>query len=95
MSSKWKIEKIRSKVVVDPHVKIFVLHEFMQETYGVRIGDLKLYRARERARKDINKDHAKGYKDLFQYIAVIHKYDPDVICKVLCDAVTRPEKALF
>ncbi|KAK9178548.1 hypothetical protein WN943_027740 [Citrus x changshan-huyou] len=76
VNSKWIAEKIKSKVVVDPHVKISVLHEFMQETYGVRIGDLKLYRARERARKDINGDHARGYEDLFQYTAVIHKYDP-------------------
>ncbi|KAH9769197.1 SWIM-type domain-containing protein [Citrus sinensis] len=67
----------------------------MLETYGVRIGDLKLYRARERVGKDINGDHARGYEDLFQYAAVIHKYDLGAICKVLCDAVTRPEKVLF
>ncbi|KAH9735134.1 SWIM-type domain-containing protein [Citrus sinensis] len=95
VNSKWIAEKIKSKVVVDPHVKISVLREFMLETYGVRIGDLKLNRARERARKDINGDHARGYEDLFQYAAVIHKYDPGAICKVLCDAVTRPEKVLF
>ncbi|KAH9794012.1 SWIM-type domain-containing protein [Citrus sinensis] len=95
VNSKWIAEKIKGKVVVDPHVKISVLREFMHETYGVRIGDLKLYRARERARKDINGDHERGYEDLFQYAAVIHKYDPGAICKVLCDAVTRPEKVLF
>ncbi|KAK9186817.1 hypothetical protein WN944_018206 [Citrus x changshan-huyou] len=92
---KWIAEKIKSKVVVDPHVKIYVLHEFMQETFGVRIGNLKLYRARERARTDIHGDHARGYKDLFQYAAVILKYDPGAICKVLCDVVTRLEKVLF
>ncbi|KAH9659600.1 SWIM-type domain-containing protein [Citrus sinensis] len=75
-SCKWIAEKIKSKVVVDPHVKISVLHEFMQETFGVRIGNLKLYRARERARTDIHGDHARGYEDLFQYAAVILKYDP-------------------
>ena len=61
----------------------------------MRIGNLKLYRARERARTYIHGDHARGYKDLFQYAAVILKYDPGAICKVLCDAVTRPEKMLF
>ncbi|KAH9698182.1 SWIM-type domain-containing protein [Citrus sinensis] len=95
MTSKWIAEKIKSKVVVDPHVKISVLHEFMQETFGVRIGNLKLYRARERARTDIHGDHARGYEDLFQYAAVILKYDPGAICKILCDAVTRAEKVLF
>ncbi|KAK9175831.1 hypothetical protein WN944_027841 [Citrus x changshan-huyou] len=73
VTSKWIAEKIKSKVVVDPHVKISVLHEFMQETFGVRIGNLKLYRARERARTDIHGDHARGYEDLFQYAAVILK----------------------
>ncbi|XP_052289946.1 uncharacterized protein LOC127899849 [Citrus sinensis] len=95
VNNKWIAEKIKRKVVVDPHVKISVLREFMLETYGVRIGDLKLYRGRERARKDINGDHARGYEDLFQYAAVIHKYDPGAICKVLCDVVTRPKKVLF
>ncbi|KAH9743893.1 SWIM-type domain-containing protein [Citrus sinensis] len=92
VNSKWIAKKIKSKVAVDPHVKISVLCKFMLETYGVRIGDLKLYRARERARKDINGDHAMGYEDLFQYAAVIHKYDPGAICKVLCDVVTRLER---
>ncbi|KAH9702968.1 SWIM-type domain-containing protein [Citrus sinensis] len=95
MSSKWIAKKIKSKVVVDPHVKIYVLHEFMQETFGVRIGNLKLYRARERAMIDIHGDHAKGYENLFQYATVILKYDAGAICKVLCDVVTRPEKVLF
>ncbi|XP_024033163.1 uncharacterized protein LOC112095457 [Citrus clementina] len=66
-----------------------------QETFGVRIGNLKLYRARERAMTDIHGDHARGYEDFFQYAAVILKYDPGAICKVLCDAVTKPEKVLF
>ena len=95
VSSKWIIKKIKSKVDVDPHVKISILREFMQEAYSVRIWDLKLYRAREGARKDINGDHARGYEDLFQYAVVIHKCDPSAICKVLCDGVTRPEKMLF
>ena len=51
VTSKWIAEKIKSKVVVGPHVKSFVLYKFMQETFGVRIENLKLYRARERARK--------------------------------------------
>ncbi|KAH9700534.1 SWIM-type domain-containing protein [Citrus sinensis] len=71
VTSKWIAKKIKSKVVVDPH------------TFGVRIGNLKLYRARERARTDIRGDHARGYENLFQYAAVILKYDPCVICKVL------------
>ena len=61
VNSKWIAKKIKSKVAVDPHVKISVLCKFMLETYGVRIGDLKLYRARERVRKDINGDYARGY----------------------------------
>ncbi|KAH9762042.1 SWIM-type domain-containing protein [Citrus sinensis] len=69
--------------------------EMSMNTFGVRIGNLKLYRARERARTDIHGDHARGYEDFFQYAAVILKYDPGAICKVLCDAVTKPEKVLF
>ena len=85
VNNKLIAEKIKSKVAIDPHVKISVLREFMLETYSVWIDDLKLYRARERARKNINGDHARGYEDLFQYAVVIHKYDPGAICKVLCD----------
>ncbi|KAK9185548.1 hypothetical protein WN943_025904 [Citrus x changshan-huyou] len=61
----FEITKTDRKVAMDPYVKISVLHEFMQETFGVKIGNLKLYRARERARTNIHGDHAKGYEDLF------------------------------
>ena len=45
----------------------------------VRIRNLKVYRAKERAKIDIYRDYARGYEDLFQYATVIHKYDPSVI----------------
>lgn len=48
MTSKWIVENIRSQVTIDPHVKILVLHEFTHETFGVRIENLKLYRAGEK-----------------------------------------------
>ena len=60
VTSKWITEKIKSKVDVAPHVKSYVLHEFMQETFGVRIENLKLYKAKERPRTDIHGDHIMG-----------------------------------
>ncbi|KAH9768456.1 SWIM-type domain-containing protein [Citrus sinensis] len=95
VSSSWVASKIKSQVAIDPNVKIDLLKNFMQETYGLKIENLTLYRARAKARTEVFGDHSKGYQKLFEYAAAIHKADPGAICKVLCDGVSIPDKVLF
>lgn len=40
----WVATKIKSQVAIDPNVKIDLLKNFMQETYGLKIENLTLYR---------------------------------------------------
>ena len=61
----------------------------------LKIEKLTMYRAKEKARIIVYGDHSKGYEKLFQYTAAIHRAEPGAICKVLCDAVTVPEKCIF
>ncbi|KAH9780252.1 SWIM-type domain-containing protein [Citrus sinensis] len=68
---------------------------YMQEKFRLKIEKLTMYRAREKARVLVYGDHSKGYEKLFQYATAIHQADPRAICKVLCDAVSYPEKCLF
>lgn len=68
MTSKWIADKIKSKIVVNPHVKNYVLYEFMHETFDVRIGNLKLYMAREKAKIDIHEDHSRAIKICFNIV---------------------------
>ncbi|KAK9211410.1 hypothetical protein WN943_000786 [Citrus x changshan-huyou] len=95
VSSSWVASKIKSQIAIDPNVKIDLLKNFMQETYGLKIENLTLYRARAKARMEVFGDHLKGYQKLFEYAAAIHKADPGAICKVLCDGVSIPDKVLF
>ncbi|KAK9227179.1 hypothetical protein WN943_012228 [Citrus x changshan-huyou] len=95
VSSSWVASKIKSQVAIDPNVKIDLLKNFMQETYGLKIQNLTLYRARAKARTEVFGDHSKGYQKLFEYAAAIHKAVLGVICKVLCDSVSIPDKVLF
>ena len=92
VTSAWVAIKIKSQVVVEPNVKIDLLKNFMQETYGLNIENMTLYRAREKAWIEVFWDHSKGYQKLFEYAAAIHKANPGAICKVLCDAVSIPNK---
>ncbi|KAK9205168.1 hypothetical protein WN943_015435 [Citrus x changshan-huyou] len=95
VSSSWVASKIKSQVAIDPNVKIDLLKNFMQETYGLKIQNLALYRARAKAKTEVFRDHSKGYQKLFEYAAAIHKADPGAICKVLCDSVSIPDKGKY
>ncbi|KAH9648646.1 SWIM-type domain-containing protein [Citrus sinensis] len=83
VTSTWVASKIKGQVAVDPNVKIDILKNHVQETYGLKIGKLTLYRARAKARLEVFGDHSRGYQKLFHYAAAIHKADPGAICKVL------------
>ncbi|KAK9202565.1 hypothetical protein WN944_017776 [Citrus x changshan-huyou] len=95
VTSAWVASKIKGQVAVDPNVKIDILKNHVQETYGLKIGKLTLYRARAKARLEVFGDHSRGYKKLFDYAAAIHKANPGAICKVLCDVISIPNKVLF
>ena len=95
VTSAWVASKIKGQVVVDPNVKIYILKNHVQETYGLKIGKMTLYRAKVKAKLEVFRDHSRGYKKLFDYAAVIHKTYPGALCKVLCDAISIPNKVLF
>ena len=95
VTSTWVATNVKSQVVVDPNVKIDLLKNFMQETYGLHIENMTLYRARAKARTEVFGDHSMGYKNFFEYAVTIHKANPGAICKVLCDAVFILDKVLF
>ena len=91
----WVTSKIKGQVIVDPNVKIDILKNHVQETYGLKIGKMTLYRARAKARLEVFGNHSRGYKKLFDYTAAIHKADPGAVCKVLCDPISILNKVLF
>ena len=95
VTSTWVATKRKSQVAIDLNVKIDILKNYMQETFGLKIEKMTLYTARAKARLEVLGDHSKGYDKLFQYAATIHKVDPRAICKVLCDVVFIPNKMLF
>ncbi|KAH9715583.1 SWIM-type domain-containing protein [Citrus sinensis] len=94
-TSTWIAEMIKGHVATDANVKISLLKNYMQEKFRLKIEKLTMYRAREKVRILVNGDHSKGYEKLFQFAAAIHRAEPGAVCKVLCDAVTVPEKCLF
>ena len=95
VTSAWVALKIKGQVVVDLNVKIDILKNHVQETYGLKIGKMTLYRARAKARLEVFGDHSRGYTKLFDYATTIHKTDSGVVCKVLCDIIYIPNKVLF
>lgn len=51
--------------------------------------------SKEKARIDIHVDHSKAYENLFRYAIIIQKFDTGGNCKVLFNAVIKPNKVLF
>ncbi|KAK9211647.1 hypothetical protein WN943_001024 [Citrus x changshan-huyou] len=51
--------------------------------------------ARAKTRLEILEDHSKGYQKLFDYTIAIHKVDPGVVCKMLCNVVSIPDKSKY
>ena len=95
VTSTWVAEMIKGHVAIDANVKISLLKNYMLEKFRLKIEKLTMYRAKEKVRILVYGDHSKGYEKLFQYAAAIHRAELGAICKVLCDAVTVPEKGLF
>ena len=67
----------------------------MQETYGLKIEKMTLYRAKIKARLEVFGDYSRKYKKLFDYVAAIHKAYSGAVCKVLCDVISIHNKVLF
>ncbi|KAH9801496.1 hypothetical protein KPL71_001059 [Citrus sinensis] len=53
VTSAWVASKIKGQVVVDPNVKIYILKNHVQETYGLKIGKMTLYRAKVKAKLEV------------------------------------------
>ena len=50
------------------HTNIFILHKCTRKTFGLRIKNLKLYRAREKASIDIYEDYLKVMRTYFNIL---------------------------
>ena len=76
-------------------MKIDLLKNYMQETYGLKIKKMTLYGARAKAWLEVFENHSKECQKLFEYAVAIYKADPRAISKVSCDAVSISDKVLF
>lgn len=57
-----------SKVAIGAHTKIFILHKCTRKTFGLKIENLKLYRAIEKASIDIYEDYSKVMRTYFNIL---------------------------
>ncbi|KAK9205867.1 hypothetical protein WN943_016137 [Citrus x changshan-huyou] len=62
-ANKEVASKIKGQVAIDPNVNIDILKNHVQETYGLKIGKMTLYRAKAKARLEHKKNaYLNGYR---------------------------------
>ncbi|XP_047942776.1 uncharacterized protein LOC125189552 [Salvia hispanica] len=65
------------KIKANPHIPLAAIRQCVDEDFGLKIGRMKAYRAREHALDDIFGSAATQYKNLFYYKVELERTHPD------------------
>ncbi|XP_043687409.1 uncharacterized protein LOC122638616 [Telopea speciosissima] len=76
VTSKWIAKKLASNFRADPAMSNKVMENMLKEKYNVDTTNMRLYRARWRARDEIDGSHAKSFNKLESYGDMIKAKNP-------------------
>ena len=77
LTAKWLGERYIEKIKANPHIPLAAIRQCVDEDFGLKIGRMKAYRAREHALDGIFGSAATQYKNLFYYKAELERTHPD------------------
>ncbi|KAK2662001.1 hypothetical protein Ddye_000575 [Dipteronia dyeriana] len=75
---KWIASKFEKLVKSNPSINVRVIGELLRETYKVSVDIRTLYRAKNRALKELAKDHGKCFGYLRRYAFMLNQTNPGV-----------------
>ncbi|XP_043714718.1 uncharacterized protein LOC122663076 [Telopea speciosissima] len=87
VTSKWIAKKLASNFRVDPAMSNKVMDNMLKEKYNVDTTNMRLYRARWRARDEIDGSHAKSFnkeEDAYGVVRVNPQFKRMYICFDAC-----------
>ncbi|XP_042043023.1 uncharacterized protein LOC121788417 [Salvia splendens] len=77
LTTKWLGERYMEKIKANPHIPLAAIRKCVDEDFGLKIGRMKAYRAREHALDGIFGFAANQYRNLFYYKAELERTHPD------------------
>ena len=81
-TSTWMAEKLESSLRADPSMSYDLMYTQINDSYGVQPHPMQLYRARCKARDEIEGKHAKSFKLIPQYARLLLDKNPSSIVKI-------------
>ncbi|XP_041995630.1 uncharacterized protein LOC121745732 [Salvia splendens] len=77
LTAKWLGERYMEKIKANPHIPLAAIRQCVDEDFGLKIGRMKAYRAREHAVDGIFGSAASQYRHLFYYKAELERTHPE------------------
>ncbi|XP_042011952.1 uncharacterized protein LOC121760311 [Salvia splendens] len=77
LTAKWLGERYMKKIKASPHIPLAAIRQCVDEDFGLKIGRMKAYRAREHALDGIFGSVATQYRNLFYYKAEFERMHTD------------------
>ncbi|XP_042056328.1 uncharacterized protein LOC121800905 [Salvia splendens] len=77
LTAKWLGERYMEKFKANPHIPLAAMRQCVDEDFGLKIGRMKAYRAREHALDGIFGSTVTQYRNLFYYKAELERTHPE------------------
>ncbi|XP_042027074.1 malate dehydrogenase, chloroplastic-like [Salvia splendens] len=76
LTSKWLVERYLEKIKANPHIPLSAIRQCVDEEFGLKVGRMKAYRARDTALEGIFGKAGRQYRKLFDYKSELERTHP-------------------
>ncbi|KAF8405851.1 hypothetical protein HHK36_007928 [Tetracentron sinense] len=87
-TSAWIAKKLAKRLRANPTMKIDGIRSEIRETYGIETSKWKLYRARVKAKDEIEGNHGKSYNKMHVYAEVVRETNSSSLVKIEYDRLS-------
>ncbi|XP_042056225.1 uncharacterized protein LOC121800790 [Salvia splendens] len=91
LTSKWLAERYMEKIKANPHIPLAAIRQCVDEEFGLQVGRMKAYRARDSALEGIFGKAGLQYRRLFDYKAELERTHADSSVHIHNDNFRDPE----
>ncbi|XP_042007380.1 uncharacterized protein LOC121755991 [Salvia splendens] len=91
LTSKWLAERYMEKIKANPHIPLAAIRQCVDEEFGLKVGRMKAYRARDIALEGIFCKEGLQYRRLFNYKAELERIHVDSSVHIHYENFRDPE----
>ncbi|XP_041995695.1 uncharacterized protein LOC121745811 [Salvia splendens] len=91
LTSKWLAERYMEKIKANPHIPLAAIRQCVDEEFGLKVGRMKAYRARDSALEGIFGKAGLQYRRLLYYQSELERTHLDSSVHIHCENFRDPE----